>query len=104
MSALAHYGPKARIISEDGTFRTVANTGGDMVNKSMSKKLAKALTAAYIKSVPDLLKKVPFAKGQLFGSIDNDKMGMCNAGVKLHPGAVEAWEEAGHKVVACAKP
>ncbi len=104
VSELAHYGPDARIISEDGMFRTIANTGGDMVNKSMDKEMAKALTAAFIRNVPELLKKVPFAKGQLFGSVDNDRMGMCNARVKLHPGAVEAWEEAGHKVADCAKP
>ena len=46
VSDLAHYGPKARIISEDNMFRTVANTGGDFVNKSMDKAIAKALTAA----------------------------------------------------------
>jgi hypothetical protein len=67
----------------------------------MDKKLAKALTAAFIKSVPSLHQKAPFAKGQLFGEIADSKMGICRAGVKLHPGAVEAWEEAGHKVDAC---
>ena len=62
------------------------------------------MTAAFLKSVPDMIRKAPFAKGQLFGEISNAKMGMCNAGVKLHPGAIEAWEEAGHKVDDCAKP
>ncbi len=98
------YGAKARIISEDNTFRTVADAGGTVVHKNMDKKLAKALTAAFIKSVPDLLRKTPFTKGQLFGHISNEKMGMCRAGVKLHAGAVEAWEEAGFKVDDCAKP
>jgi hypothetical protein len=70
----------------------------------MDKKLAKALTAAFIKSVPNLHRKAPFAKGQLLGEIDDSKMGFCRAGVKLHPGAIEAWEEAGFKVAACAKP
>ena len=97
------YGPNARIVSDDNMFRTFANTGGDFVNKSMKKKLAKALTAAYIKGIPDLLRKVPFAKGSLFGSVDNDAHGICSAGVKLHAGAAEAWEEAGHKVADCAK-
>lgn len=104
VSDMAHYGPNARIISDDDMFRTVANGGGDMVHKNMDKKMAKALTAAFIKSVPDLLKKVPFAKGQLYGTIDDKKMGICNAGVKFHPGAVEAWQEAGHTVAACAIP
>jgi TRAP-type uncharacterized transport system substrate-binding protein len=97
------YGPNARIISEDNMFRTFANTGGDFVNKSMDKKLAKALTAAFIKSIPALYKNVPFAKGSRFGTVDEASHGFCNSGVKLHAGAVEAWEEAGHKVVDCAK-
>lgn len=103
VSELAHYGENARIISEDNMFRTVANTGGDFVHKNMDKKLAKALTAAFIKSIPNLRKKVPFAKAQRYGTVDNKEHGICNGGVKLHAGAVEAWEEAGHKVADCAK-
>ena len=77
VSELAHYGDSVRVISDDNMFRTVANGGGDLVHKKMDKKLAKALTAAFIKSVPDLLRKVPFAKGLLFGSIDAKKMAIC---------------------------
>jgi TRAP-type uncharacterized transport system substrate-binding protein len=104
VSEMDHYGDGARVISEDNTFRTVANTAGDMVHKKMSNKLAKSLTAAFIKSIPNLRKKVPFAKSALYGSIDNEKMRMCNAGVTFHPGALQAWEEAGHKVADCARP
>ncbi len=101
---LAHYGPGVNVISEDDMFRTVSNTGGDVVSKNMPKALAKALTKAFIETLPDLYRKAPFARGQLFGIVDDAKMGMCNAGVKFHAGAVEAWEEAGHKIAACAKP
>ncbi len=104
ISDFSHYGSGVKIISEDDKFRTVAATGGNFVNKNMNKKLAKALTAAFIKNIPGLMRKAPFTKGQLFGEISTKKMGICNAKVKLHPGAVEAWEEAGHKVDACAKP
>ena len=32
-------------------------------------------------------------------------MGFCGpVGVKFHPGAIEAWEEAGRKIADCAKP
>lgn len=101
---LAHYGPNARIISDDGTFRTVANSAGDMVHKKMDKKLAKALTAAFIKGLPSLYRKAAFARSSMFGKIDDKTMGICRPGVVFHPGAVEAWEEAGYKVPACAKP
>lgn len=98
------YGANVRIITDDDKFRTVANTAGDAVNKNMPNALAKALTAAFIKGIPELYKKVPFAKSQKIGVIDDAQMRYCAAGVKLHPGAIEAWEAAGHKVPACAKP
>jgi uncharacterized protein len=104
VSEFSHYGPTVKIISDDNMFRTVAEVAGEFVHKNMDKKLAKALTAAYIKSLPNLYKKVPFAKAQQFGRIDDATMGMCRAHIKLHPGAVEAWEDAGYKVDACAKP
>jgi hypothetical protein len=100
----AHYGPTVKVISGDDTFRTVGEAAGELVNKDMDKKVAKALTAAFIKSLPEFFKKTPFAKSSLFGEVADSKMGMCRAGVKFHPGAVEAWEEAGFKIDACAKP
>lgn len=104
VSDLAHYGPNVRVISDDNTFRSVANAGGTMVNKKMDKKLAKALTASFIKGLPSLYRKTAFAKTSQFGNIDDKNFNFCKAGIKFHPGAIEAWEEAGHKVIACAKP
>ncbi|MDP6427600.1 MAG: TAXI family TRAP transporter solute-binding subunit [Rhodospirillales bacterium] len=101
---LAHYGPKVRVVSEDGMFRTLANSAGDMVHKNMDKKLAKALTAAYIKSIPNLFRKVPFARSSQFGQVADKKMGLCKPGILYHRGAFEAWEEAGYKLPACSKP
>ena len=53
-------------------------------------------------------RKVPFAKGQLFGNIDAKKMAICYANgtkptIRFHEGAIEAWEEAGHKIPDCAR-
>lgn len=108
VSDLAHYGKGVNVISEDDTFRSAGNGGGDVVHKKMDKKLAKALTAAFIKGIPDLLRKVPFAKGQLFGEIDAKKMAICFGPkriptIRFHEGAIEAWEEAGYKVPDCAR-
>ncbi len=104
VSEFAHYGDGVRVISEDGMFRGASATFGDGVHKDMPKKLAKALTKAFIETVPDLIKKSPFAKGLHFGKTDDRIMAACNAGVKYHPGAIEAWEEAGHKIAGCANP
>ena len=86
----AHYGDNVRVISEDGMFRGVSATFGDGVHKDMPKDLAKALTKAFIDTVGELHKKAPFAKGLLFGKTDDKLMGLCNAKVTYHPGAVEA--------------
>ncbi|MGI9380586.1 MAG: TAXI family TRAP transporter solute-binding subunit [Methyloligellaceae bacterium] len=103
LSAVDTYGPNAKVISEDDKFRTVADVAGEMVNKSMDKALAKKLTAAFIKGLPNLFKKTPFARGQRFGEIDEKVFRMCKAGIKFHAGAAEAWEEAGFKIADCAK-
>ena len=95
---------KAKVISEDGYFRTMSQTAGDVVHKNMSKSLAKKLTAAFIKDLDQLKKKTPWAPGALYGNTDLKRMGYCKCGVKFHPGAVEAWEEAGRKIPDCAKP
>ncbi len=95
---------KTKVISEDGYFRTMSQTAGDVVHKNMSKSLAKKLTAAFIKDLDELRKKTPWAPGALYGNTDLKRMGYCKCGVKFHPGAVEAWEEAGRKIPDCAKP
>ncbi|MGB0630649.1 MAG: TAXI family TRAP transporter solute-binding subunit [Alphaproteobacteria bacterium] len=108
VSELAHYGDGINVISEDNMFRSAANGGGNVVHKKMDNKLAKALTAAFIKGLPEFKRSVPFAKGLLFGEIDAKKMAICFGGgkiatIKFHPGAIEAWEEAGHKAPDCAR-
>ena len=93
------------IKSEDGTFRGLATIGGDIVNKSMSFDLAKALTKAHIDTLDKLKAKAPFAKQAGYGIVDSVKSGMCGPNpLKYHAGAVAAWEEAGYKIDDCAKP
>ena len=91
--------------SEDGTFRGLATIGGDIVNKSMSFDLAKALTKAHIDTLDRLKAKAPFAKQAGYGIVDTVRSGMCGANpLKYHAGAVAAWEEAGYTIDDCAKP
>lgn len=97
------YGPNVKFISEDGWYRSVANTGSTVVNKAMDKKLAKALTASFIKNINQLFQKASFMKYGYAGTTDEKHHRICKGGLKYHPGAVEAWEEAGFKIPACAK-
>ena len=93
------------LVSEDDTFRGLATIGGDIVNKSMSFELAKALTKAHIDTLDQLKAKAPFARHAGYGVVDVVKSGMCGPNpLKYHEGAVAAWEEAGYVIDDCAKP
>ncbi len=102
--ANATLGAGVTVKSEDATFRGLATIGGDIVNKSMSFDLAKALTKAHIDTLDRLKAKAPFAKHAGYGIVDAVKSGMCGANpLKYHAGAAAAWEEAGYKIDDCAK-
>lgn len=104
-AADAGLGEGVTLVTEDGTFRGLATIGGDIVNKSMSFELAKALTKAHIDTLDQLKKKAPFARYAGYGVVDAVKSGMCGANpLKYHAGAVAAWEEAGFTIDDCAKP
>lgn len=101
----AVFGDGVTVISEDGTFRALATIGGDIVNKSMSFDLAKALTKAHIDTLDQLIAKTPYAKQSGYGIVDVVRSGMCGPNpLKYHEGAVAAWEEAGYTIDDCAKP
>ncbi len=93
------------VVSEDGIYRSPATAGGEMVHASMDFKLAKALTKVFIDNVEVYKKKAPFMRYTGVGLTDPAVTGMCGPmPAKYHPGAVAAWEEAGHKIADCAKP
>ena len=93
------------VVSEDDTFRGMAVTGGDFVNKSMNEELAYQLTKAHIENVDAIKSIAPFMSTLNYGVVDPKVAGLCGPNpVKFHPGAVRAWEDAGVKIADCAKP
>ena len=99
-----NFSASVKFISEDANFRGLAAVGGGVVNKNMDEELAYQLTRAFIASIPDLKRKVPFGGMIGLGELDATKSGMCGANpLKYHPGAVRAWTEAGLNVPDCAK-
>ncbi len=93
------------VVSEDDTFRGMAVTGGDFVNKSMDENLAYELTKAHIENIDTHKELAPFMASLNFGVLDTKVAGLCGPNpVKFHAGAVRAWEEAGYDVPDCAKP
>ena len=103
--ASAGLGAGWTVQSEDETFRGMAVTGGDMVNKSMDEELAYQLTKAHVENIDNIKALAPFMATLNFGVLDQKVAGLCGPNpVKFHPGAVRAWEEAGHTIPDCAKP
>ena len=70
----------------------------------MSNSLAKKLTAAFLSTQDAMNRKTPWAKSSKYAETDDKQMGFCKPGVKFHPGAIEAYKDAGIKIPACAIP
>lgn len=99
------FGPNIRVVSEDGMFRGYADIGGDVVNLSMDEELAYALTKTFIEGLDAIKTRTPAMPKGWLGETDPALTGMCGPNpLKYHPGAVRAWEEAGHTLPDCAKP
>jgi TRAP transporter TAXI family solute receptor len=103
--ARAGLGDGWTVLTEDDTFRGMAVTGGDFVNRSMDEETAYQLTKAHIENLDAHKALAPFMATLNFGVLDPKVAGLCGPNpVKFHPGAVRAWEEAGQTVPDCAKP
>ena len=91
--------------SEDDNFRCPGTVGGEIVNASMDFDTAKALTKAFLDGLKEVYHaKAPFMLNSWHGETDIALTDMCGLNpLKYHPGAVAAWEEAGHEIPSCAK-
>ncbi|MDE2914421.1 MAG: C4-dicarboxylate ABC transporter substrate-binding protein [Paracoccaceae bacterium] len=99
------FGPNTVVVSEDDMFRGIGEVGGEIVNVSMDEEIAYSLTKAFIDGMEVFTGKGPMMPTVWLGETDVVLTGMCGAiPVKYHPGAVRAWEEAGHLLPDCAKP
>ena len=75
------------------------------VSQIPREELAYQLTKSHIENVDAIKAVAPFMATLNYGIIDPKVAGLCGPNpVKFHPGAVRAWEEAGHKIADCAKP
>ena len=96
--------PGIKLISEDGIYRGMGTAFADVVHKDMDRELVKSITSAYIAAMDDMKAKAPYVKNIGLGNLDATASGFCGPlSLKYHPGAVEAWEEAGVTVPECAK-
>lgn len=103
----AYAGNDITIVTDDDTFDTFATAFAQIVPASMDEELAYSITKAFLEGQERFETGSPRGPYLMmsFGDLDGKTQGVCGAvQVKLHAGAVRAYEEAGHSVADCMRP
>ena len=103
----AYAGNDITIVTDDDTFDTFALAFAQIVPATMDENLAYQITKSYLAGQERFETGSPRGPYLFlsFGDIDGTSQGVCGAvTMKLHPGAVRAYEDAGHSIADCVKP
>ena len=103
----AYAGNDITIVTDDDTFDTFALAFAQIVPATMDEDLAYQITKSYLAGQEWFETGSPRGPYLFlsFGDIDGKSQGACGAvTMKLHPGAIRAYEEAGHTIADCVKP
>lgn len=103
----AYAGNDITIVTDDDTFDSFATAFAQIVPADMSEALAHDITAAFLAGEERFKTGSPRGPFLMmsFGDLDGVSQGACGAvQIKMHPGAIRAFEEAGHSVADCLKP
>ena len=103
----AYAGNDITIVTDDDSFDTFALAFAQIVPATMDEELAYNITKSYLGGQERFEKGSPRGPYLFlsFGDIDGTGQGVCGAvSVKMHPGAIRAYEEAGHSIADCVKP
>ncbi|WP_172292803.1 TAXI family TRAP transporter solute-binding subunit [Pseudoruegeria sp. HB172150] len=103
----AYAGNDITVITDDDTFDSFATAFGQIVPAGLDEQLVYDITKAYLEGEDRFLKGSPRGPYAMmsFGDIDGVSQGACGAvQIKMHPGAIRAFEDAGHTVADCLRP
>ncbi len=103
----AYAGNDITIVTDDDTFDSFATAFGQIVPAGFDEELAYQVTKAFLAGEERFKTSSPRGPylNMTFGDIDGVSQGACGAvQVKMHPGAIRAFEEAGHTVADCLRP
>lgn len=103
----AYAGNDITIVTDDDTFDSYATAFAQIVSANMDEELAYNITKAYLEGESRFIEGAPIGRyAELsFGDIDGKSEGVCGAvEAKMHPGAIRAFEEAGHSIADCLRP
>jgi hypothetical protein len=103
----AYAGSDVTIVTDDDTFDSYATAFGQVVPAGMDEDLAFNIVKAMLAGEERFRTGSP--RGPFlfmsFGDVDGVSQGACGAvQIKMHPGAIRAFEEAGHTVADCLRP
>ena len=102
----AYQGTDITVVSEDDKFRSFVSMFAEIVTKDMDFELAKAITKNFLDTIDARNEAAPFARSARYsaGNIVGPEQGVCGpVTIKMHPGAIAAFEEAGFSVDPCLK-
>ena len=103
----AYSGNDITVVTDDDTFDSFATAFAQIVPSSMDDELAYQITKAFLEGQERFEKGSPRGPYLFlsFGDIDGTSQGACGAvQMLMHPGAIRAYEEAGHTVADCVRP
>jgi len=103
----AYAGKDITIVTDDDTFDSFATAFAQIVPEAMDEELAYQITRAFLEGQERFVTGSPRGPYLFlsFGDIDGVSQGVCGAASMLmHPGAIRAYEEAGHTVADCVRP
>ena len=103
----AYAGNEITVVVDDDSFDSFATAFGQIVPAGMDEQLVYDIAAAYLAGEERFITgspRGPYTRLS-FGDIDGVSQGACGAvQVKMHPGAIRAFEDAGHKIADCLRP
>ena len=103
----AYAGNDITIVTDDDTFDSFALAFAQIVPAAMDEELAYQITKAFLEGQDRFERGSPRGPYLFlsFGDIDGVTQGVCGAvAMKMHPGAIRAYEEAGHTIADCVRP
>lgn len=103
----AYAGNDITIVTDDDTFDSFATAFAQIVPATMDEELAYQITKAFLAGQERFETGSPRGPYLFlsFGDVDGVSQGVCGAvQMAMHPGAIRAYEEAGHTVADCLRP
>lgn len=103
----AYAGNDITVVVDDDSFDSFATAFGQIVPATLDEELVYQVTAAYLAGEERFMTgspRGPYTRLS-FGDVDGVSQGACGAvQIKMHPGAIRAFEDAGHTVADCLRP